>query len=209
MYQPAHLDSFIRLLVTHLGSVLTQAEHVKEWQSPQVRMDLLQEAIEHGEDVGTYQTEISQQRDQEALFALQMSQSREWVDRLGQLDPGIERITDEFLAATFAIEQRLTNRQTRKTDYQLENNLVEQGNDNVLSGELQAHLDIDSMTVAIYEFLGRLEEHYDLVEELLYSKMVVNGVPFGSRPANQSADIIPLFSRVRNALHQDNDKGDC
>ena len=206
MYQPDHLDSFLRLLISHLGSVLTQAEQAQEWQSPQVRMDMLQEAIEQGEEAGTYQSEISQQRDREALLVLQMSQSREWVDRLGQLDPEVERITDEFLAATFSIEKKLHDRQTRKTGYQLENNLAVQGNDNVLRGELDAHIDIDAMICAIFELLGRLEEHYDLMEELLHTKLVVNGSPFGRmHPANQSAKVIPLFSRGRNTLLQDND----
>ena len=98
MYQPAQLDSFIRLLICHLGNVLTQGEQIIDNQSDEMRFDLLQLAIEQGTDYSSKIDKFNHQHDSEMLFALQMRQSREWVDRLGQLDPNVERVTDEFLA---------------------------------------------------------------------------------------------------------------
>jgi len=205
MYQPAHLDSFLRLLISHLGSVLGQGEQTRQWQTREMRMELLQDAIELGENSTVYQDKISRQQDCEALFVLQMSQSREWVDRLGQLDPQVERNTDEFLAATFSIEKLLHNRSTRETDYQLENRMIGQGTNEILRDQSSSNVDIDLMTDAIFELLGRLEDHYELMEELLDVKQVVNGIPFGEKYAgSQKATVIPLFPRINKALQQDN-----
>lgn len=199
MYQPAHLDSFLRLLISHLGSVLTQGEGVKESQSTQTRMDLLQNAIEQGDSGHAFQKQIDQIHDSEGLFVLQMSQSREWVDRLGQLDRDVERDTDEFLAATFSIESLMQDYGT------LETGLNGQGGDSVSRSDFGANIDIDGMMCAIFELLGRLEDRYDLMEELLEVRQVANGVPFGPiNSGNQSAKIIPMFSKVKKALQQNN-----
>lgn len=205
MYQPAHLDSFLRLLISHLGSVLTEGERLMERQSNDTRMDRLQYAIEHGDDRSQ---QVTQQQDSEALFVLQMSQSREWVDRLGQLDPDVERETDEFLAATFSIEKLLHNRRTREIDYQLENRIASTASAQVLKTDLISEVDVEAMICAIFELLGRLEEQYDLMEELLEMKQVVNGIPFGRKyTANKSAKIIPLFAHMKKSIHQDNERG--
>ena len=206
MYQPAHVDSFIRLLICHLGNVLSQGEQLLENRSSVIRMDLLQYAIEQGEDQTTLQQAIDQQHDSETLFALQLSQSREWVDRLGQLDPVVERDTDEFLAATFSIEKLLRDRQASKDGYSLENIMTRSQSNCTLRGDLFDHIDIEAMMLAIFELLGRLEDQYDLMEELLDLQQVVNGVPFGLKyPGSQSAKIIPLFGASKKRVSQDND----
>jgi hypothetical protein len=208
MYQPDHLDSFLRLLISHLGTVLTQGEQLAEWQSNEMRLDMLQYAIEQGQGTVTHQKTIEELRDCEALFVLQMSQSREWVDRLGQLDPQVERDTDEFLAATFSIEKLLQDHCTRKKDYRLENRLTRPGNNRVLRDEFSGDVDVEMMMGAIFELLGRLEEQYDLMDELLDVRQVVNGVPFGRKYTNNgSARIIPLFARQRKVFRQDNECG--
>ena len=206
MYQPAHVDSFIRLLICHLGNVLSQGEQLLESRSGVMRMDLLQYAIEQGEDQTSLQQTIDQRQDSETLFALQLSQSREWVDRLGQLDPMVERDTDEFLAATFSIEKLLRDRQANKSDYSLENIMTRSQRDCALRGDLFDYIDIEAMMLAIFELLGRLEDQYNLMEELLDLQQEVNGVPFGRiNPHSQSAKIIPLFGAGKTYISQDND----
>ncbi len=203
MYQPAQLDSFIRLLICHLGNVLTQGEQLIDNQSNQARMELLQIAIEQGAEI-TSQAE--HQQDCEMLFALQMIQSREWVDRLGQLDPQVERDTDEFLAATFPIEKLVRDREACDQNYNLQNIMTRSQNDCALHDELTNYVNVEAMMCAIFELLGRLEEQYDLIEELFEQKHVVNGVPFGAKYSNnQSAKIIPLFAADPQIVAQDND----
>ncbi len=205
MYQPAHLDSFLRLLISHLGSVLSEGERLLEWQSAGRRVELLLEFLETGQF--SSQKTAEELHDSEALFVLQMSQSREWVDRLGQLDPEVERDADEFLAATFSIERLLLNRRERSDNYVAENLMIVSGNDNIVQNGVVDQVDIDAMLCAIFELLGRLEERYDLMEELLESKQVVNGVPFGQKFTNsKSAKIIPLFG-YNKSVNQDNDPG--
>ncbi len=195
MYQPAQLDSFIRLLICHLGNVLTQGEQLTDHQSDEMRLDLLQYAIEQGADQSAILAKIKHQHDSEMLFALQMSQSREWVDRLGQLDPHVERDTDEFLAATFPIEKLARDLEQAKDDYRLENIMTRSQTQSAMQGDLANHIDVEAMMCAIFELLGRLEEQYDLMEELLDLKQVVNGIPFGPKYSNNhSAKIIPLFA---------------
>jgi len=207
MYQPAQLDSFIRLLICHLGNVLTQAEQLIDSRSDIMRMDILQRAIELGQDPEGLAETINQQYENETLFALQLSQAREWVDRLGQLDPHVERETDEFLAATFSVEKLVRNRQSRNHSDLLENIMTPAQGNSTLRGELHDYIDIDAMMCAIFELLGRLEEQYDLLEELIEQQQTVNGVPFGQRyQGNQSAKIIPLFGAAAKRLSQDNDQ---
>ena len=206
MYQPAQLDSFIRLLVCHLGEVVTQADQLIESHSDIGRMDFLQIAIEVDNNHTTLKEAILQQHANEELFALQLSQAREWVDRLGQLDPLVERDTDEFLAATFPIEKLLRDRAARKSTYNLENIMTPSQKKTGLRGELSDHIDVEVMMCAIFEFLGRLEDQYDLVEELFEQKQIVNGVPFGRiHQGNRSAKIIPIFGASANRIEQDND----
>ena len=60
---------------------------------------------------------------------------------------------------------------------------------------------------AIFELLGRLEDQYDLMEELYDLKQVVNGLPFGPKYSNNhSAKIIPLFGAMNKNVHPDNDR---
>ena len=206
MYQPAQLDSFIRLLICHLGNVLTQGEQLIDNQSDEMRLDLLQYAIEQGADQSTIQNKIERRRDSEMLFALQMSQSREWVDRLGQLDPHVERETDEFLAATFPIEKLVRDLTSAKGDDRLENIMTRSQNESALRGDLANLIDVDAMMCAIFELLGRLEDQYDLMEELLDLQQVVNGIPFGPKYShNHSAKIIPLFGGNLTKVSPDND----
>ena len=206
MYQPAQLDSFIRLLICHLGNVLTQGEQLIDNQSHEMRLDLLQYAIEQGADNSRQIDKTEQQRDAEMLFALQMSQSREWVDRLGQLDPDVERDTDEFLAATFAMEQLVRDHNNRKNSYHLENIMTKSQTESVMREDLANLVDVDAMMCAIFELLGRLEDQYDLMEELHDLKQVVNGVPFGPKyTKNHRAKVIPLFGAMTKKICPDND----
>ncbi len=194
MYQPAQLDSFIRLLICHLGNVLTQGEQLTDHQSDEMRLDLLQIAIEQGADHSTIQAKIQHRHDSEMMFALQMNQSREWVDRLGQLDPHVERDTDEFLAATLPIEKLARALEPTKDPNRPENIMVRSQSQGALQDDLANHIDVEAMMCAIFELLGRLEEQYDLMEELLDVKQVVNGIPFGPKYAQtHSAKIISLF----------------
>ena len=207
MYQPAQLDSFLRLLIAHMGTVLLAGERLKEFRSTQAQMDMLLSAIEEGQRECNRHDELGFYSDSEALFVLQLSQSREWVDRLGQLDPGVERITDEFLANTFSIERMLNNQGVRKKDYRLENGMIEPGNDDILRHKLETHIDIDAMSKAIYELLGQLEEQYDMLEELEV-KQVVNGVPFGLNPLrHQGAKVISFQGALNRHLKPENDNG--
>ncbi|MCP4934065.1 MAG: hypothetical protein GY927_07615 [bacterium] len=206
MYQPAQLDSFIRLLICHFGSVLTQGEQLLENQPDQLRLDLLLYAIEQGADQSTIRDKIEQRRDSEMLFALQMNQSREWIDRLGQLDPHVERDTDEFLAATFPIEKLVRDFEEPRSDALCENNGTSSQKACLLHGGLANPIDVEAMMCAIFELLGRLEDQYELMEELLDEKQVVNGGAFGQKYGNNhSAKIIPLFGAKLANASQDND----
>jgi hypothetical protein len=198
MYQPAHLDSFLRLLISHLSTVVDQGEQIGRLPVSDLPMQALCKALEMEPQDSPAMDQLALRRDFEALFVLQMSQAREWVDRLGQLDPFVERETDEFLAATFAIEKLLDERASRDRDYRLENRMAQPGNDNVLRADLLANVDVEAMMLAIFELLARLEEQYDLMEELLEEKRVVNGSPFAA-PAKSApgARIIPLFAARR------------
>ncbi|MCF6198434.1 MAG: hypothetical protein L3J67_03385 [Hyphomicrobiaceae bacterium] len=177
MVQPAHLDSFLRLLVSHMGTVLSQGEMMIEGQSHQNRMDQLLYAIEQIDCNKAHEKSIKLQRNNEILFVQQMQLMREWVDQLGCFDPVVERSIDEFLASTLFME-----------------NLVFDHH----HGDLANQLNIEAVLVAIFELLGRLEEQYDMME-IMYDdeeRQVVNGVSFRDQNlTKQSAKIIPLFSK--------------
>ncbi len=206
MYQPAQLDSFIRLLICHLGNVLTQGEQLIDNQSDEMRLDLLQYEIEQGADQSTLLEKVEHRRDREILFALQMSQSREWVDRLGQFDPHVERDTDEFLAATFPIEKLVRDLEKAKSGFSIVNNTTGAQNWGAFDNSLANLIDVDAMMCAIFELLGRLEDQYDLMEELLDLKQVVNGNSFATKFShNHSAKIISLFDTKLGKVSPDND----
>ena len=176
MVQPAHLDSFLRLLVSHMGTVLSQGEMLIEGQSSQNRMDQLLYAIEQIDCNKAHERNIKLQRNNETLFVQQMRYMREWVDQLGRFDPVVERSIDEFLASTLFVENF-------DFDHHHE--------------DLASQLNIEAVLVAIFELLGRLEEQYDMME-IMYDdeeRQVVNGVSFGDKNSKkQCAKIIPLFS---------------
>ncbi len=177
MFQPAHLDSFLRLLVSHMGTVIAQGEMLIEGQSSQNRMKLLLYAIEQVDCNAAHEKNIKLQRDNEALFVQQMKLMREWVDQLGVFDPFVERSIDEFLASTLFMEKFVYDHR---------------------NDDLANQLNIDAVLVAIFELLGRLEEQYDMME-IMYDdeeRQVVNGVSFNEpKSKNYSAKIIPLFSK--------------
>ncbi len=186
MYQPAHLDSFLRLLVSHLGSILSRGDTLRQAQSSQSRMDLLLDAIEGRGGELCYQDELDRNRESEILFLQQICEAREWVDLLGQLDPHVERYADEFLAATFSIEKTRRHRQEER---------AESGLEAPFHSGLSADINIDAMMCSIFELLGRLEEQYGLMEEFLEEEQVVSAGPSDRKSAAvQSARIIPLFS---------------
>ena len=196
MYQPAHLDSFLRLLITHIGSVITQGEQLLEETNSNRRMDLLQYFVEEGTQNADHLTPSTIQAGSETLFLMQLSQAREWVDRLGQLDPDIERVADEFLAATYSINSILPKVDQLDNIARAGGQMAGPGNDNGQEVNFVALIDVELMLCEIFEFLGRLEEQYDLMEELLEVKQVANGIPFdGHSISDHSAKIIPLFGR--------------
>ncbi len=177
MVQPAHLDSFLRLLVSHMGTVLSQGEMLIEGQSRQNRMDQLLYAIEQTDCNAAHEKNIQLQRDNEALFVQQMRHMREWVDQLGSFDPNVERSIDEFLAATLFMENSVFDN---------------------CADDLANQLNIDAVMIAIFELLGRLEEQYDMME-IMYDdeeRQVVNGVTFTEQSSKkQCAKIIQLFPK--------------
>ena len=174
MFQPAHLDSFLRLFVSHMGASITQGEMLMEAQSSENRMDMLLYAIEQVDCNKAHKKKLKLQHDNELLFVEQMRQMREWADILGQFDGQVERIVDDFLVATFFIDRFV-----------------------LAKGEnLASQLNIDAMLCAIFELLGRLEEQYDMMEVMFDEEQkVVNGTGFSSAGVGKgSAEIIPLFS---------------
>jgi hypothetical protein len=195
MFSTDNLGGFLRLLVSHISIVIDEGERLLDFYSSTERHDLLLQAIESGEP-GLVEEQLSLCRDYEALFVLQMSHAREWVDRLGRLDQAIERHADEFLAATFGIERLLAGRAQQKSGYNIENRLVATGSSGVLRDRLRDAIDVEGMLLALFELLARLEEHYDLVEELLAERPLPVPAPFAARAdAASKAEIVPLFER--------------
>lgn len=178
MYRSAPLDSFLRLLVVHLTSVLEKGEQALKWQTEDLRMQMLQLAIDHGENSEIYQTHLDRRRSTEELFVLQTRQACEWVGRLGLLAPDVERQTDEFLVATCAI-----GNQHDSSD-----------EDRASKSEFLIDIEIEAIICAIYELLGRLEDRYSLAGDLMDEKQVVNGSSFGQRHSSgEEPNIIQLF----------------
>ncbi len=193
MYQPAHLDSFLRLLVTHLETMLTQGEQIIEKQALKGDLALLQEVLEPQEGFADAQTAEQELRDKEALFVLQVRQSREWVDRLGQFDPVVERDVDEYLAATYQINRVLLEFDRPKADCGQKSPLATLEHRQRLPEGLQGQVNISSLLNATYELLGRLEEHYGLLEDLLEVPQAVNEPALeASHRHDSTAKIIPL-----------------
>ena len=174
MMQPAHLDSFLRLLVSHMGAVIDQGEKLVEAQSSQSRMDMLLHAIEQVDCNAAHEKSLTLQRDNERLFVEQMKQLREWADMLGRFDLHMERNIDEFLAATLFME---------RFSYDCS------------GGDLASQINMDVVLNSIFELLGRLEERYGLMEVMMEDeRRIVNGPSVAGlvRKENE-AKIIPLF----------------
>ena len=174
MVQPAHLDSFLRLLVYHLGSVIAQGEMLIDAQSSQGRMDMLLHAIEQADCNAAHEKSIKLHHENEHLFIEQVMQLRDWVDMLGRIDINIERSVDEFLATTLFMDQFSYDQK---------------------EGDLAIQINIDMILCAIFELLGRLEEQYDMMEVVLEDeRAVVNGLSHThAGSSDHQAKIIPLF----------------
>ena len=174
MFQPAHLDSFLRLFVSHMGATITQGEMLMEAQSSEHRMDMLLYAIEQVDCNKAHEEKLERRHDNALLFVEQMRQMRLWADMLGQFDRQVERIIDDFLVATLFIDKFVPRRDE----------------------ELVNQLNIDAVLCAIFELLGRLEEQYDMMEVMFEEEQqIVNGVAFSSQSMEKkSAQIIPLYS---------------
>lgn len=196
MFQPLHLDGFLRLLVSHLGTVIDEGERLLDYYSDKARMASLLAAIDDN-DTSMMSRILEQRRDHEALFVLQVSQAREWVDRLGQLDSTLERNADEFLAATFPVERLLDVRRLTSDDYSFENMMTDPGGRQVLHDSLREAINVDAIRCAVYELLGRIEDQYDLAEEYSEIRKTRDDIPFAENAQNEGAVIIPLFKAER------------
>ena len=171
MYQPVYLDSFLRMLVAHLTKVIDEGEQLLEFNSRKSRAERLLAAIESEDGQKKFQSI----NEQETLFVLEVCHAREWVDRLGQLDHNVERIADEFLAVTYAMERLIGKNDTRALDYLPENLMTTSNPDQSSHFDLGDRISIQNVIFAIYELLTHLEEQYELVEEFLDHRLVANG----------------------------------
>ena len=196
MYQPVHLDSFLRMLIVHLSKVVDEGERLIQFRSKEFRMDILYELNAVGEASVALQEKLKLLREHEILFAQQLCHAREWVDRLGQLDLNVERFADEFLATTFAIELLQKNRPNQNHDYRLDNQMIGGDRDSILITDLNALVDVDNMLCAIFELLGRLEDQYELLDEFLDQELVVNGTAFSEPEKTEENDkVVPIFPK--------------
>jgi len=193
MYQPVHLESFLRLLVAHFGRVIDEGERLGEHYSSQSCLEALLAAIDGG-DPHALERCRHNRLEYEALFVLQMSQAREWVEQLGRLDPVVERDTDEFLVSTLVIESLLQDRQDHLRDYQRVNRLIAGDGGQMLKADLRAHIDIDAMLCAIFELLGRLEEQYCLMGDLLEEDDFADLMPMVVYPVAEATPSQPAAS---------------